>query len=302
MSSNFQNGFEDGLNGGVSIRGMRILNTYSGNVFHVNSNGSTSGEGTRLKPFATVPLAVANNKVTANDTILVAPGHVETISEAAGWAISKAGLNIIGLGNGTSRPTVTLDTAITADIDIDAANVTIQNMIFSANFADITAAIDVNATDFTMQGCRFQETAVDMNALIWIQDAAAVASNRISIEGCEAIALDAANTHFINFAGTPDNCRVIGNDLIGDWGTMAIGGAGIVTNVIVRDNTINNASTTVDACINFAATATGTVMRNLCGGGAAQANGVTATACAIAENYYGVNSEDLSAILDPIAT
>lgn len=37
-------------------------------------------------------------------------------------------------------------------------------------------------------------------------------------------------------------------------------------------------------------------------GGAAQANGVTATACLISQNYYGVVSEDLSAILDPIAT
>ena len=43
-------------------------------------------------------------------------------------------------------------------------------------------------------------------------------------------------------------------------------------------------------------------MRNLCGGGAAQANGVTATAMAVAENYYGVVTEDLSAILEPIAT
>jgi len=50
------------------------------------------------------------------------------------------------------------------------------------------------------------------------------------------------------------------------------------------------------------ATATGLVMDNLCGGGAAQANGITAAACAKAQNYYGNIAEDLSAILDPIAT
>jgi len=43
-------------------------------------------------------------------------------------------------------------------------------------------------------------------------------------------------------------------------------------------------------------------MRNLCCGAAAQANGITATAMAICENYYGVISEDLSGILEPIAT
>ncbi len=83
---------------------------------------------------------------------------------------------------------------------------------------------------------------------------------------------------------------------------MAIGGAGVITNCCIIDNVISNAASDNDSCINLAATATGIVMRNLAGGGAAQANGVTATACAIAENYYGVVSEDLSAILDPIAT
>lgn len=297
--SHFQNGFRNG----VSIQGMPVLNTYGGNVFWVDSNGS-AGKGTREKPFTSIEQAFNHNKLTANngDIILVKPGHTETVSAAAGIDMDVAGVTVIGLGTGTSRPTITFDTVTTADIDIDAANITIENIIFSANFADIVAAIDVNATDFTMVNCRFQETATDMNALIWIQDAAATASNRISIIDCEAVALDAANTHFINFAGTPDNCKVIGNRLIGDWGTMAIGGAGVITNAIIIDNVINNASTTVDACINLAATATGIVMRNLCGGGAAQANGITATACAIAENYYGVNSEDLSAILDPIAT
>ncbi len=123
-----------------------------------------------------------------------------------------------------------------------------------------------------------------------------------SIEGCSALAIDAANTHFINFAGTPDGCVLRGNTLIGDWGTMAIGGAGVVTYCTVVDNVIYNAASTNDSIINFAATATGICMRNLAAGAALQVNGITATAFAIAENYYGVLAEDLSAILDPIAT
>lgn len=298
--SNYPNGF----NSGVAIRGMPVLNVHGGNVFWVDSGAASSGDGTFSKPFLSIESAMNDGKLTANngDIVMVKPGHAETVSAAGGLDIDVAGVSIIGLGNGSNRPTITLDTADTADIDIDAADVTIENIIFSANFADIAAAIDVNADGFTLSGCRFQETAVDMNAKIWVQDAAATASDRLTIEGCEAVALDAANTHFVNFAGTPDNCKVIGNTLIGDWGTMAIGGAGVITNAIITDNKIFNAASTVDACINLAATATGIVMKNLCGGAAAQANGVTATACAVAENYYGVISEDLSAILDPIAT
>ena len=218
---------------------------------------------------------------------------------AAAIALDKAGITIIGVGNGALMPTITLDTIISADIDIDAANIIIANVKFSANFADITAAIDVNATDFSLLGCKFAETATNMNALIWIQDAAAAASSRMTVDGCSAIALDASNTHFVNFAGTGDNHILMNNSLIGDWGTMALGGAGIVTNVRIVDNEIVNIATTTDGCINLAATTKGIVARNLLAGGAAVANGISADACLLAENYYQLVTADLSGLLDP---
>lgn len=275
-----------------------------GTEFYVDYTNGDDGRAGRSKESSVKTLTYALSLMTANqdDVVYLLPGHAETISAAAGLAINKAGISIVGIGNGSLQPTLTLDTIASADIDIDAANVLIQNVHFVANVADIVAAIDVNADDFTLRGCRFTEKAALMNAKIWVQDAAATASDRITIEDCYVIALDAANTHFVNFAGTGDGHVIKGNTLIGDWGTMCIGGAGIVTNCTVVDNVISNAATDNDACINLPATTTGIVMRNMCCGGAAQANGITATACAIAENYYGVVGEDLSAILEPIAT
>lgn len=275
-----------------------------GDEYYVSS---VSGDDARIgrsvaTSVATIDHALSLMTADQDDVMYLLPGHAETVSAAAGMVFDVAGITVIGIGEGTLQPKITLDTIISADIDISAANVTIENVAFSANFADITAAIDVNADDFTMRNCKFLETATDMNALIWIQDALATASDRITIEDCYALARDASNTHFINFAGTGDGHAIKGNALIGDWGTIAIGGAGIVTNVVIIDNVLSNAASTNDACINLPATTTGIVMRNLCAGAAAQANGVTATACAVAENYYGVVSEDLSAILDPIAT
>lgn len=275
-----------------------------GDEYYVSS---VSGDDARIgrsvaTSVATIDHALSLMTADQDDVMYLLPGHAETVSAAAGMVFDVAGITVIGIGEGTLQPKITLDTIISADIDISAANVTIENVAFSANFADITAAIDVNADDFTMRNCKFLETATDMNALIWIQDALATASDRITIEDCYALARDASNTHFINFAGTGDGHAIKGNTLIGDWGTIAIGGAGIVTNVVIIDNVLSNAASTSDACINLPATTTGIVMRNLCAGAAAQANGVTATACAVAENYYGVVSEDLSAILDPIAT
>lgn len=290
--------------GGFYVVSDRLLYP-SGTIFWVDSNTGTNAAGYGQNPdapLATIDYAVGLCTANKGDVIVAMPGHAETVSAAGGLDLDVAGITIIGVGNGTLQPTVTLDTANTADVDVDAANITVENIHFRANFADIAAAIDVNATDFTLRRCRFSEVAVDMNAKIWVQDAAAAASSRITIEDCLCIDKDAANTHFVNFSGTGDGHIVRDNVLIGDWGTMCIGGAGVVTNAVITGNYISNAASDNDSCINFAATATGICMHNHACGGAAQANGITATAMAISQNYYGVVTEDLSAILEPIAT
>jgi len=279
----------------------------TGDIWFVSSTSATASNAVGYgrspdAPFATIDYAVGQCTASQGDLILVLPYHAEVVSAAAGLDLDVAGITVRGLGKGASMPTVTLDTANTADVDVDAAGITVENIHFRANFADIAAAIDVNADDFTLRGCRFSEVAVNMNAKIWVQDAAAGASDRITIENCHCIDPDAANTHFVNFAGTGDGHIVRNNVLIGDWGTACIGGAGVVTNATITGNMISNAAADNDSCINFAATATGVCMFNHACGAAAQANGITATAMALSQNYYGVVSEDLSAILDPIAT
>tara|TARA_Y100000310_G_scaffold237033_1_gene240286 strand:- start:663 stop:1598 length:936 start_codon:yes stop_codon:yes gene_type:complete len=285
------------------------MSVFPGNVFWVDSGQTDTGADTAGfgvhpdAPFLTIDFAVGQCTANQGDVIFVMPGHAETVSAAAGLDLDVAGITVIGIGDGAATPTITLDTANTADIDVDAANITVENIHFIAGFADIAAAIDVNADDFTLRRCRFSESATDLNALIWVQDAAAGGSDRITIEDCQAIGLlDAANTHFVNFAGTGTGHRVRRNVLTGDWGTMCIGGAGVITYCEISDNFIMNEASDNDSCINVAATATGVIVRNLCGGAAAQANGVATGDCLAAENYYGVHTEDLSAILDPIAT
>lgn len=302
MSANRLTNFPQGYPNGVTMRNIPVLNTYGGDVFWVDSGAGSNGyKGTFERAFATIDYAVGRCAANNGDIIMVKPGHAETVSAAGGLALDVAGISIVGIGNGADTPTVTLDTADTADIDVDAANVTVENIHVIANFADIATAFDVNADDFTVRGCRFTE-GTNLNFLVCVQDAAAGGSDRITIEGCSAICPDAANTHFVNFAGTGTGHIVRNNTLQGDWGTMAVGGAGVITYCQITDNIIGNIATTVDGCINLAATATGVVVGNHCAGGAAQANGVTATACVISQNYYGVLAEDLSAILDPIAT
>lgn len=280
----------------------------TGNIWFVNSGSATGSNSVGYgqnpdAPFLTLDYAVGQCTASNGDVIYAMPGHAETISAAAGLDLDVAGITIVGLGNGALQPTVTLGTSANADIDVDAANITVENLHFIANFQDIVAAIDVNEDDFTLRRCRFSEAGTDLNALIWVQDAAAGGSDRITIEDCRVVAPDSTNTHFVNFAGTGTGHVIRRNVLIGDWGTAAIGGAGIITWCVVADNYISNQATDADSCIKLAATTTGIVANNRVGANLAgnATTNITANGCMMCENY-SVDIGDRQGVLDPIAT
>ena len=103
---------------------------------------------------------------SAGDVIYVMPGHAETVSSATALAFNKSGISIIGLGNGDLRPTLTLDTATTTTIAVSAANISVEGIIFSANFADIVALFTIGAAkNFRVSKCSIRETATNMNFL-----------------------------------------------------------------------------------------------------------------------------------------
>lgn len=128
-----------------------------GSIFFVSSvTGSAGYPGTSDElPLATIDAAI--NKCTANkgDVIYVLPGHAETIAAAAGIDADVAGISIIGLGSGSLKPTITLGTATTADIDIDAANITFKNLRFVSDINDLAVVLDVNEDYFTCIDCDF---------------------------------------------------------------------------------------------------------------------------------------------------
>lgn len=93
----------------------------------------------------------AINKCVANEgaVIYLMPNHTETISSASAITHDIAGVKTIGLGWGSSRPTLTFDTIITASIVVSAANVWWENIIFVNGFDNMTAPISIAAADFT---------------------------------------------------------------------------------------------------------------------------------------------------------
>lgn len=211
---------------GVTIRGVPITQLHPGEVFWVNTGtvlakggvgGSDSNKGTYTRPFGTIDGAVAKCTAGRGDIIVVMPGSTATISAAAGVALDVAGIAMIGLGTGSLRPTITLDTAIGASFTISAANITLANFLFSAAFADITQLVDVTGTDATIAGCEFVQAAVNEN---WVDvisaTGAAGTADGLKILDCNARGVDAANNSFLQITDDISRLTIKGNHCVHD--------------------------------------------------------------------------------------
>lgn len=195
--ANFPGGFDYGM----TIRGMPIAMTHPGNVFFVSSgSGALGNQGTFKRPISTIEAAVNKCVAGRGDIIVAKPGHVETITAAGGLNLDVAGIALIGMGNGASRPTINFTTAVGADMNVDAANVTMSNFLFTGGIDALTGPIDVNAADFTMLGCEYRDVTGQVTDLIvtdanadrfWLEgfvhrgDPAAGSASSIVLNGCD---------------------------------------------------------------------------------------------------------------------
>lgn len=141
--TNFPQGFANGL----IVRGMPLLQMQPGVVWWLDNAtppireqraGSDTNRGTFLAPFATLNFAISACVPGRGDIIFVGAGHRETISTATALNLAVSDVAIIGVGGGDKRPTFTFDTLIGATCTINGNNISIQNCIFVANFANIT--------------------------------------------------------------------------------------------------------------------------------------------------------------------
>jgi hypothetical protein len=275
--SNYPGGFIHG----VTIRGVPIQQMFPGEVFWVNNstvlakgavNGSNGNKGTYTHPFSTIAKGLSSATASRGDIVAVMPGHSETITTDGGLALNKAGVCVAGLGAGTLRPKVVLDTAAAAAITVTAANVTMMNFQIEASFADITNAFDVTAAWFSLIECEFMEEGADLNFLDLINCSSTTdnTADGLRVEGCVATAVDAAQASFVESAADIDRLVFKDNFVTFDAdiqdATINLATGKKLTDCLVLDNMVNNISTQGDLLIlTDTATNTGTVARNYVG-------------------------------------
>lgn len=279
MLSNYPNGF----NSGVTIRGIPITSSHPGQVFWVDGSSTTpvvgavggqdGGPGTFQRPFATIDYAIGRCTAGRGDIIYVKSGHTETISSATALVADVANVAVIGLGTGTSRPTLTFDTTNAATINVSAANFTFKNILFIGNFLSIASAITVGAAPWcTIEDCEFKDTSAILGFLSAVTTTVTVNADHLHLINNRIHSIATTKTVApIVILGTMTGLTTIGNRVVvtvahNNVSQFISHAALVMTDLLVAYNTLYciNTDTATGACFisTTATTGSGMVMHN----------------------------------------
>ena len=172
----------------------------TGTVFYVDSvTGSNGNKGTDPKlPFATVDAAISACTANKGDTVVVMPGHAETVT-ATSIALDVAGVTIVGYGNGLKRPAFTFGAAA-ATITVTGANCGWSGCHFIGNFLDVASAFTLGAAkDFSLINNTFVDNSSALGFLsIVVTNATANAADGLTVVGNEWTGLDVSPNAFVS--------------------------------------------------------------------------------------------------------
>lgn len=255
---------QNAVNGGVAGKVFFVSSVTTGAIIdRIKQMIKPDTSGT-TRFFTTIDAAIGACTANRGDMIIVLPGHTETVTAAAGIDCDVAGITIVGIGSGSLKPTVTFTTATTADMDIDAANITIKNIKFDLTGVDALAApIDVNAAYFTMQDCLVITASASAQATLAIlTDANA---NGLTLINNQFLGTtDAGTAAAVRIVGGNEH-QIIGNRFYGAY-TASLGAIDNTTTaclrILVKDNIIENATASSTKAMVFVSTSTGTICEN----------------------------------------
>tara|TARA_R100000306_G_C4369617_1_gene139318 strand:- start:674 stop:1702 length:1029 start_codon:yes stop_codon:yes gene_type:complete len=224
---------------GIPFHGFFPFATVQGDAFFVDSGHANASDNNDCRspntPCSSIEGTFNKGELTASngEIVIVMQGHVETVSAAAGLDLDVAGVTLIGLGEGNNRPQINFTTAVGADMDVDAANITMYNFRFTGGIDALTGPIDVNAARFSLHNSLWEDSTgqvVDCIVADANADEMTISSLIPGRYGWKHLGSASA--------GTQSAIQVIGasNVIIQDFwikGNLAIGGIENVTTAMV---------------------------------------------------------------------
>jgi hypothetical protein len=250
----------------------QIPERFSGLIAHLFGVGGVAtgtGKGTYNRPFSTINAALDACTANRGDIILIMPGYTETIATAAGGTnFDVAGVAIVGLGSGSLKPTLTYNGVVGADSNLSSDDVTLYNLRFVANLANITAPLHITGADARVDNCEFltdTNTACFLTSILSTNTAFGLqitncVVNMESTIGGVAVTDVAAQAFSID----GDNTVIKDNVIHGEFSvTMILNTTTAIEGLIVTDNVGANVSTAAAAgAVSLAASSTGMIYRN----------------------------------------
>ena len=233
----------------------------TGQVFFVDSGASNATDGSTgvspESPLATMNGAFTRAAASQGDVIFLMPGHAENCSSATTQVMSKAGITVIGIGEGDLKPTFTF-TATAGSFEMDSANCVVENVKFLTSITAVVVGVNVDADGCILRGCQWDWDATGDDFLIHV-DADAV--DHVTIENCEFIAEDCAGAADGIRIDDCQHLRIVGNYFFGDFSASVINNdsdAALCGDLLIDDNDIYNSDTV--------ATTNGIDLHNACTG------------------------------------
>lgn len=269
--------------------GSAVFIPPGGQVYYVRGNGTTTTEydydppGLRERLIASVAKALTYCVASRGDVIVCLPGHTENLAAADSWPV-VVGVRILGLGQGTRRPTFTW-TAAASTLLMNKAGVSISNCILNlepgTGTVTVAAPITISAAGCGIRGCQIR-TGTDANNLTTIAITTTAAADDLEIIGNEIYGATAAEaTTLIQLVGA-DRLKFIGNTVIGATSSTSVGVVRFITtastNIIWADNMIINNKAASTVVVTGTANETGLVTRTLLGALATASAVLTGTA------------------------
>lgn len=276
-----------------------------GNIFYVHSvTGANAADNGRSPedPVATLDYAIGLCTANNNDVIVILPNHAENVGSAGAITCDVAGVRIIGVGEGSYRPTFTWSNTA-GTIAISAANVTIENIITKVSVDEVVSMFNVTGAGVTLDRVDFVETA-SAQAIQWLLTTAA--ADHLTIKNCHHAQVNAAGIaqKWIELVGV-DFARIVDNVffIVGNASTSShlISGSTAVVYCEIARNIMWFSGATIDKVVNLVTTSTGFIHDNraFSGTSVTTAGAYTCDACAFAENYWA-DSAAASGLLAPV--
>lgn len=218
-------------------------------------------ENGKFSVYNTLDAALNACVANAGDVILISPDYTETVTAVK--TITKAGVSIIGLGEGMLRPTITGNGTIDV-FSVEAANVTIENIIFPAPETDNQTA-DINVAG---AGCVVRNTYhIGSQTSKNKTDIITVASggDDLLVEGVRVFNTVVDCVSFLSFEAAVARAEVRNCSVQGTFSTAVVMDEAAATLAYIHDNVFKNTKAAT-AVIDFTNNSTGVMSKNFCSG------------------------------------